>query len=276
MGSRVNIRSLTSHEDCDACVALQREVWGFGQDDIVPSSVLHIVQYVGGIAVGAFDDEGLLLGFVFGVSGVRDGVLSHWSHMLGVRESARNLGLGRMLKEHQRRALADIAVKRIYWTFDPLMAKNAHFNFNRLCARVVEYVPDMYGASSSPIHLGLATDRLVVFTPTTPPLSEPDPAWTAAVDTLPVLTPFPAAGDAVLARGAERPPAVLLEMPADILADAARDASAARTWREAVRANFLWAIGNGYIVAGVRPSSDGSRYYYVLAPDKASPRPDGS
>ena len=61
--------------------------------------------------------------------------------MLGVRESARNLGLGRKLKEYQRTTLAAIGIRRIFWTFDPLMSKNAYFNLNRLGASVVEYVP---------------------------------------------------------------------------------------------------------------------------------------
>ena len=51
-----------------------------------------------------------MLGFVFGVNGVRNGELVHWSHMLGVREAARNLGLGRMLKEYQRATLRELGV----------------------------------------------------------------------------------------------------------------------------------------------------------------------
>ena len=86
-GAAVHIRALESLKDCDDCVELQRDVWGFGQEDIVPASLLHIVAYVGGIAAGAYDANGMLLGFVFGISGIHDGELAHWSHMLGVRES---------------------------------------------------------------------------------------------------------------------------------------------------------------------------------------------
>ena len=49
----------------------------------------------------------------------------------------------------------------MHWSFDPLIDKNAHFNLNRLGARVVRYVRDMYGTTESPLHHGLATDRLV-------------------------------------------------------------------------------------------------------------------
>src|SRR5262249_6108148 len=172
---------------------------------------------VGGLAAGAFDRGGELLGFVFGVSGVRDGELVHWSHMLGVRESARNLGLGRMLKEHQRVALAKLGIRRVFWSFDPLMAKNAYFNFNRLGASVVEYVPDMYGTTASPLHLGLPTDRLVVTTPTSAVEADRHPSRGGQ---LPLFSPFPRDGDEVFEPAESRalPESLLIEVPSDILA----------------------------------------------------------
>ena len=47
------------------------------------------------------------------------------------------------------------------WTFDPFELKNAHFNLERLGAVVRRYVVNLYGLSSSPLHRGLPTDRLV-------------------------------------------------------------------------------------------------------------------
>jgi len=70
-GGVVEIRTLRTIEECEACVALQRHVWGFEPGDVVPVTLLHVVDYVGGLAAGAFDASGQLLGFVFGVSGVR-------------------------------------------------------------------------------------------------------------------------------------------------------------------------------------------------------------
>ena len=97
----IDIRPLRTNDECYAAAALQREVWGQDYIDVVPATLLHVVDYVGGLAAGAFDASGDLRGFVFGINGVRDGEIVHWSHMLGVRESARNLGLGRRLKEFQ-------------------------------------------------------------------------------------------------------------------------------------------------------------------------------
>jgi predicted GNAT superfamily acetyltransferase len=233
----VEVRPLRSMQDFDACVELQRDVWGFGQGDVVPSNLLHVVEYVGGIAAGAFDESGALLGFVFGVSGVRDGELVHWSHMLAVRETDRNSGLGRTLKEHQRTALASLGVQRIFWSFDPLMAKNAHFNINRLGAHVVEYVADMYGVTTSPLHLGLPTDRLIVAIDTVPEAARGTPAVSAEE--------------------------LLIEVPADITEITRQSPAIARNWRLGVRDQFHRALAAGYVVRSVR--REGGRAFYVLA-----------
>ncbi len=235
-------------------------MWGFEPTDVVPATLLHVVDYVGGLAAGAFDASGTLVGFVFGVSGVRDGELAHWSHMLAVRESARNLGLGRMLKEYQRAALAKLGIRRIFWSFDPLMAKNAYFNFDRLGASVVEYVPDMYGTTASPLHLGLPTDRIVVTTPTSPMVSS-DIRCDGA---LPLLSPFPREGDDVFAPGDRHPEAVLIEVPSDILGMTRLSPTTARRWRLAVREHFPWALANDYDVASVRRDVGADREFYVL------------
>jgi len=259
----VQIRPLRSNEDCHACVDLQRHVWGFEQGEIVPSTLLHVVDYVGGLAAGAFDAKNNMLGFVFGITGVRDGALAHWSHMLGVHESARNLGVGRMLKEYQRATLATIGVTRIYWSFDPLMAKNAYFNINRLGAIVTEYVPDMYGTTASPLHLGMATDRLIVRLDTAAP-----PRAMRLVPSehgLPILTPFPRLDDLTLSVGDWSPDVVLIEMPTEVLEVLERSPGSAQTWRLAVRDHFRWALKRGYSVIGVHRNASTDRAFYTLA-----------
>jgi predicted GNAT superfamily acetyltransferase len=261
LAPEVHIRLLRSNEDFHACVELQRHVWGWEQAEIVPSTLLHAVGYVGGLVAGAFDSKNNLLGFVFGITGVRNGQLAHWSHMLGVHESARNLGVGRMLKEYQRTTVAAMGVTRIYWSFDPLMAKNAHFNINRLGATVTEYVPDMYGTTASPLHLGMATDRLIVRLDTAAP-----PRSTVKIGSdhgLPILTPFPRLNDVTLSVGDWSPDVVLIELPTEVLQVLERSPGSAQTWRLAVRDHFRWALKRGYSVTGFhRNASD--RAFYVL------------
>src|SRR4051812_11260349 len=144
----LHVRPVATLAEYRACAALQADVWG--EDfECVPASVLQVATYVGGICLGAFLPDGQLCGLVFGLSGTQDGKPMHWSHLLAVRESARNLGVGRLLKERQRELLASRGIPEMQWSFDPMIVKNAHLNLNRLGARVVRYVPDMYGITES-------------------------------------------------------------------------------------------------------------------------------
>ncbi|HEX3868251.1 MAG TPA: hypothetical protein VHV78_15915 [Gemmatimonadaceae bacterium] len=261
-GVPVAIRPLVSNEDCRACVQLQREIWGFEVGDVVPASLVHVVSMVGGLAAGAFDASGTMLGFVFGVTGIRDGVLAHWSHMLGVRETVRNGGVGRMLKEYQRDALARIGVVRVYWTFDPLQAKNAYFNLHRLGAHVDEYVPDMYGDTGSPLHLGLPTDRLIVHVRTAG--RDVDATRLASDVNVPILTPVPCEADVVVDRQNATPGTVLIEMPADVMDVTSRSIDDARAWRMAVREHFRWAFENGYRATGAHRNPATGRSFYIM------------
>src|SRR6185312_6577847 len=156
--SPYTIRHLATWAEYQACVGLQQDVWGVDFFDLVPASILKVSQRLGGVTAGAFDRDGRLVGFVFGMTGVERGQLVHWSDMLGVREEARDQGLGRKLKKFQRDTLRPMGVTVIYWTYDPLVARNAYLNLMQLGTDVVEYVTDMYGArTSSALHEGLGT-----------------------------------------------------------------------------------------------------------------------
>jgi predicted GNAT superfamily acetyltransferase len=47
------------------------------------------------------------------------------------------------------------------WTFDPLQTMNAHFNIGKLGVVCGEYAVNVYGESTSALHRGTPTDRLV-------------------------------------------------------------------------------------------------------------------
>ncbi len=157
-----DIRDLSTQEEFAACVRLQEAVWGEGFAERVPTAILGIAARFGGVVAGAFlEGDGEPVGFVFGLTGLEDGRLAHWSDMLAVRREARGRGLARALKLHQRDRLLRLGVLRMYWSFDPLESRNAHLNLNRLGVRVRRYVEEMYGISTSPLHQGIGTDRFV-------------------------------------------------------------------------------------------------------------------
>jgi predicted GNAT superfamily acetyltransferase len=261
------IRPLTTLAELRACVALQHATWGEAFSDVVPESILKVSQRVGGVAAGAFAPDGMLLGFVFGLTGVERGRIVHWSDMLAVRPEARNLGLGRRLKDYQRKFVRELGGEVIYWTYDPLIARNAHLNFNRLGVRVAEYVEDMYGITESVLHGGIPTDRLVVAWPTRDEdistrlaevrrtLASPD------CQDGPVVTPEwidGVSGAAIL------PHCLRVEVPTNAEALFASSPDAAHEWRGRLRRTLQWCLASGYSIRAFDLDEESSHGYYLM------------
>lgn len=157
------LRDLHTLDEYRQVVDLERAVWGYtDMNDVVTVPVFIITMKRGGILVGAFDEADRMVGFVFSLVGLKHGRPMHWSHMLGVLPEYRSSGLGRQLKLAQRERALAANVDLIEWTFDPMQALNAHLNFTRLGVVSDEYARNVYGESTSSLHRGTPTDRLIV------------------------------------------------------------------------------------------------------------------
>lgn len=154
------IRRCSGIEELRACVDMQKEVWNFADLDMVPLRLFVVAEKIGGQVIGAFQGSELV-GFCMSLPATRAGHAYLHSHMLAVRETHRNLGLGRKLKLAQREDGLDRGFELIEWTFDPLEIKNSHLNLERLAAIARRYNINQYGMSSSPLQGGLPTDRLI-------------------------------------------------------------------------------------------------------------------
>ncbi|MFB3814542.1 MAG: GNAT family N-acetyltransferase [Terriglobales bacterium] len=159
--STVVIRHCHSLDELNAGVRLQKEVWNWADNELIPLRMFVVAKKVGGQVLGAFDGNELV-GFNLSVPGVRNGHVYLHSHMLAVRESYRDTGLGRRLKLFQREDALQRGVELIEWTFDPLEIKNAWLNIEKLGAIARRYVINQYGITSSPLQGGLPSDRFVV------------------------------------------------------------------------------------------------------------------
>jgi len=153
------IRSCDSAQEYEACLALQRQVWGFNDEDLVPTRLFIVAQKIGGQVIGAFDGD-KLVAFALGIPGNRNGHLYMHSHMLAVDPAYRNAGLGRRVKLFQREDALGKGIELIEWTFDPLEIKNAYLNVEKLGAIARRYTINQYGMVSSALQGGLPTDRL--------------------------------------------------------------------------------------------------------------------
>jgi predicted GNAT superfamily acetyltransferase len=155
----IRIEPLTGLAQFDACVALQDEVWGYEASDRMSQKVFLLAARIGGQVLGAFDGDEQV-GYAMALPGVRNGQAYLHSHHLAVRAAWRNAGVGRRLKLAQREDALGRGFALMEWTFDPLEIKNSHLNFAKLGAISRRYKPNFYGASSSPLHGGLPTDRI--------------------------------------------------------------------------------------------------------------------
>lgn len=168
----IQIRDLTTIDEFRQVVDLERAIWGYTDSaDMVGVPVFIFTVHRGAVLLGAVDASGRMVGFAYAVVGMKNhGMKDHgiqdrrpmlWSHMTGVLPEYRG-GLGYRLKLAQReRALAQ-GYELIEWTFDPMQAMNAHFNFAKLGGVVTEYAVNFYGESTSTLHRGTPTDRVVL------------------------------------------------------------------------------------------------------------------
>ncbi len=268
----IRIRELDSFADYDACLELQRQTWGDDYADHVPATILQISRKVGGVAAGAFEAEGRMVGFVYGLTGIRDGQLAHWSHMLAVLPEYRDRGIGKRLKWFQRECLLRLGVRVMFWTYDPLVARNAHVNLNRLGATVDDYVVDLYGQTGSPLH-SFGTDRFVVRWTLDPQpegrtdeeLAELSLRWSRAN----VLNPGGVeldSGAQGLAARLEVEDALRVEVPEDVEALAARYKAEAQRWRRSTRLAFQACLAVGFQIRGLYQEASGRCFYGLERP----------
>jgi len=163
--ANVEVREVSTIEDYDACIKLQREVFGLPDLEISPRRHLIVSNRAGGWTLGAFVD-GRIIGFVHHLAAVKDDYIFGYSHMMAVAGEFQNQGVGAQLKWAQRARALREGRDYIKWTFEPMRARNAHFNLNRLGVVVREYAANFYGTdySTDPAEKGsvsgMDSDRL--------------------------------------------------------------------------------------------------------------------
>ena len=272
----MEIRPLTRLDECRRVAELERLVWGYTDaEDVVPPPVLIVSVKRGGILLGAFDDAGVMQGFVYSMPALKDRQVTQWSHMLGVLPVARATGIGLQLKLAQRIHALELGIELIEWTYDPLQALNAHLNFARLGVVVEHYERNVYGDSSSPLHHGTPTDRFVAEWHLTRPhvqrriaaIGQPI-VRDSGVAAAPVVNPSHVGarglepGDADTSLDARR---VLVEIPVGFSDIQAAAPDLALAWRMGTRRIFEAYLGRGYRVVDFFLSREAKRGHYLLA-----------
>jgi len=272
----ITFKQLKTLKDLNPCEDLQEAVWKFNKNDIIPPRFMRVLCKHGGFAMGAFDGD-TMIGFVFGVPAIHYGRPSQHSHMLAVLPEYRNHNIGYKLKTAQREEALNRNIDLITWAFDPLQSKNAHLNINKLGVIACSYDVNLYGeASSSKLHSGLGTDRLLA-------------EWWLASDKVKTIIdghahdvtekPFAKGLDINRTEQDEQgllvpvepdlsltDDVLLLEIPDDIDKMKASNIESAHKWREFIQKAFLHYFDAGYYVNSLQVERDGDtrRVCYVL------------
>jgi predicted GNAT superfamily acetyltransferase len=260
MSEDISIRALKDAE-FHQCEDLQRRVWGMEDLSVVPLHLLLTARKNGGLVLGAFDEQGTMVGFVFGFLGMTgQGQVKHCSHMAGVLPQYQGQQVGYRLKLAQREHVLAQGLDLATWTYDPLEGSNASLNIGKLGVICRTYLPDVYGDTGIQLHLGLPTDRFEV-------------EWwvrSQRVEERLESRHGKLTLDEALDRGAERAnrtefdgqgllrserddraagaEAILIEIPVDFQAIKSADMGLAREWRAQTREIFEDYFHAGYTV----------------------------
>ena len=250
--SSIVICDIDSVSDMHQVEVLEKEIWGCDDLDVLPATMLSATREVGGVLVGAYNDD-VLVGFVYGFPGLEDGEITHHSHMLAVKTSQRNLNLGYKLKLAQRERVLAQNIKRITWTFDPLQSLNAYFNFSKLGVVADKYKVNFYGESTTSFLHQFGTDRLwvswLIQSDRVRRRLSNENSEASLSSELPRLVRLsnnePLALESSKILGG---PCVAIEIPTDINALQRSAPALALRWRETTREAFTAAITSGYLV----------------------------
>ncbi|WP_410665947.1 hypothetical protein [Amycolatopsis sp. lyj-84] len=248
--SGVRIVALESMASAFACERFLCEVWRTGPDHPpIAADVVKAMADAGSYVAGAFDED-RLLGACIGLWGPPGRPGMH-SHIAGVHSEARGRDIGFALKLDQRAHVLENGADRISWTFDPLVARNAHFNLRKLGGTAEEYLPDYYGPLSDGLNNDDESDRLMLRWD----LREERARAACDEDALPDSGgPVPRVlldieDDRPVPRST-RGGTVLIAIPPDIELLRTRKPSIARDWRLAVRDTLGALLADGARLTG--------------------------
>jgi chorismate synthase len=274
MVDEIRIRLARERADFDACVLLQRAVWGLG--DIEITSALHLIAtiYAGGMLHVAETPEGRGVGFAFAFPGLRGATPHFHSDMLAVLPEYQKHGLGLRLKWAQREEALQRGIGVMDWTYDPLQARNANLNLRRLGAEAAEFLEDFYGITTSSLHHGFPTDRLLVRWELRSPRVEErarqgDQPRSVAAPALPRINEvkwqagWPVSSEPRLDLEA---PELLLEIPPDLDVLCQAAPRVAEGWHAGIRRALQSYFSKGYRAVDFAPTEEGGRRrpFYIL------------
>ena len=227
--SSLRISQVSSIGEMEAVSDFFCKVWA-GGPEVVPFDLGIAVLHVGAYCSAAYDGEEMVAAS-FGFRGVFEGKDILHSHVTGSFQP----GAGYELKQHQFNWAKGQGLAGITWSFDPLVRRNCVFNFDKLGAIAVEYLPNFYGTMTDEINAGDDSDRLFVY-------------WDLGGN---------------ISAAAVSPNAVAVEVPEDIESLRRTNLDEAKQWRSRTRETLEPLLAQGWTIKSMQ-----DRTHLLVEPPK--------
>lgn len=238
MQAKLQIIEVEAAADAESMATFFKTIWTDG-DEVVPFDLVLAAVHVGGYAtIAKLDNQ--VVGASFGFLGEFAAHQVLHSHVT----AASVPGIGYQLKQHQFAWAQERDLGGITWTFDPLVRRNCVFNFEKLGAIAVEYLPNFYGTMTDAINAGDDSDRLMVYWV----VQESMPAEVVKTSSVALRN----------MAGAPQPQtfddtkAYWVELPEDIEVLRKSNLELARQWRKSVREALQPALDDGWFISSVK------------------------
>ncbi len=250
----IEIRKLKSMDEFKKIPDIEKDAWGFSDQDNEPHHLMTRVHKYGGLIQGLFVN-GQMIGFSYALIGKWDYEYFIYSHMVAVLKQHQGKGYGFLIKKAQREELLKMGYDIVRWNYDPLESLNCYFNIHRLGVVSDEYERNIYGVGESGLHKGLTTDRLIA-------------VWYLRSERViekmekkssPLIEDVPSEKLEKFTQNT-----AYIEIPRDIRIIRQTEIQAAKKWRMRNRKLFEQAFKKGFIVKEIVFSKDKKRIFIQL------------
>lgn len=264
MDVNLSIRKLETNEEMRLVQSLERAIWGL---EPIPTHQTYTAAKNGGLLLGAFSGDEIV-GFSYGFPGFINGKPYLCSHMLGILPNYQLMGIGKLLKDEQRKIAKEMGYNLITWTFDPLESRNAYLNVSKLYAICDTYLVNCYGEMEDGLNKGLPSDRLQVEWWISSERVEDK--WTPQVSDYdrPFKIEKSHKGNPTLVVDSENfllnRVGVEVPVPEQFQLIKKNEPELALDWRMKIRTVFQMLFGSGYALVGVNRSEEGVHYYQFV------------
>jgi len=156
----IEVRPLTTHEELNSCIDLQKNIWGLddlGVTSPITLKALSMSDPEMSIVLGGYID-GEMAGFILTMPAMEPKTV--YGHMLGVVEEYRDSGLGSLLLQTVMEQIQKRDISRMFWTYEPLESRNTHVYLNKNGAVVTAYKESCFEVDCDK-HRGMPLDRVL-------------------------------------------------------------------------------------------------------------------